>query len=169
MEAYLGIGANLGQRERSVLEALRRIESDAIARVLRTSALYETEAVGMGLAPPFVNAVTQVRSLLSPKDMLIRLKAVESAMGRRGGHNDSREIDIDLIACGRTVMETGELTLPHPRYHERGFVLIPLAEIAPGFVCPRTGLTVEQMIERLTARAGVVRISTRGLIPRATP
>lgn len=169
MDAFLGIGANLGPRERSVLAALRLIEDQGVAVVLRTSSLYETDAVGMGDAPPFVNAVTQVRPLLSPSDMLIRLKAIETGMGRRGGHNDSREIDIDLIACGPTVVTTPELELPHPRYHERAFVLIPLREIAPAFACPRTGERVDEMIGRLTARTGVVRISARSLIPRATP
>lgn len=166
MNAYLGIGANLGPRERSILEALRRIDAGGGTRVVRTSALYECDAVGMGLAPPFINAVTQVHALLSPGDLLKRVKAVERAMGRSGGHNRPREIDIDLIAVGDRLIDTPDLTLPHPRYDERAFVLIPLREIAPRFVCPRTGRSIDELAGRLTGTAAVRRVSGRALFPR---
>lgn len=164
MDAYLAIGANLGQRERAVLEAVRHLDRRGES-VVRLSGLYETDAVGMGAAPPFINAVTQVRTLLSPEDLLKRVKAIEKAMGRRGGHYQSREIDIDLVACGERVQETPVLTLPHPRYHQRAFVLRPLCEIAPGFVCPRTGRSIAELVDGLGDRAGVARISGRGLYP----
>jgi len=163
------MGSNLGRREGAVLEALRRIDGGEGVVVVRCSGLYETDPVGMGIAPPFINAVTQVRTLLSPLDLLNRLKTIEKAMGRRGGHNESREIDIDLVACGPGIVATRELTLPHPRYHERAFVLRPLCEIAPGFVCPRTGRSIDELIERLEPAEVVSRVSGRGLYPRVTP
>jgi 2-amino-4-hydroxy-6-hydroxymethyldihydropteridine diphosphokinase len=164
VDAYLAIGANLGGREQAVLAAARHLDRGGDS-VLRLSGLYETDAVGMGAAPPFINAVTQVRTLLSPEDLLNRVKAIEKAMGRRGGHYRSREIDIDLVACGERVQEGPTLTLPHPRYHQRAFVLRPLYEIAPGFVCPRTGRSIAELVEALDDRGRVTRVSGRGLYP----
>jgi 2-amino-4-hydroxy-6-hydroxymethyldihydropteridine diphosphokinase len=165
---FLGIGANLGRRESSVLAALRKIDGDGVT-VIACSSLYETEAVGMGVAPRFINAVAEVHTLLSPLVLLKRLNTIEKEMGRRGGHNVSREIDIDMIARGADVFTTRDLTLPHPRYDERAFVLLPLREIAPGFVCPRTGRSIDRMIELLNGHHGVTRVSGRGLYPRARP
>lgn len=169
MEAFIAIGSNLGERERAALASLRWIEAEAAATVVRCSSLYETAAVGMGEAPPFVNAVVQVRPLLSPEDLLKRLKTIEKRMGRRGGHNVPREIDLDLIAYGCEQVDTPELTVPHPRFHERAFVLLPLREIAPAFSCPRTGRAIDRLIARLETRDRVVRVSRRNLIPRAAP
>jgi 2-amino-4-hydroxy-6-hydroxymethyldihydropteridine diphosphokinase len=169
VNAYLGIGANLGPRERSVLGAMRRLDGVDGLTVVRSSSLYESEAEGMGEAPPFVNAVTQVHTLLSPGDLLNRVKTIERAMGRRGGHNRPREIDIDLVACGDRVVDTPGLTLPHPRFYERSFVVVPLQEIAPRFVCPRTGRSIGELAARLTGRAVLARVSGRGLYPRVAP
>ena len=131
--AYVALGSNLGPRERTILRALRRLESSGAARVRRVSSLYESAAVGMRDAPPFVNAVVEVVALLRPRDLLERMQAIETECGRASGHNQSREIDLDLVAFGDHVAATEELVLPHPRYHERAFVLIPLCEIAPAF------------------------------------
>jgi 2-amino-4-hydroxy-6-hydroxymethyldihydropteridine diphosphokinase len=169
VKAFIGIGANLGRRELAVLGSLRRIEEEGAATLTRCSSLYESDAVAMGPAPRFVNAVAQVRPLLSLVDLLKRLKTIEKRMGRRSGHNAPREIDLDVIAFGLELVDTPELTVPHPRFHERAFVLLPLQEIAPGFVCPRTGRSIDRMIERLTTRGSVMQISRRNLIPRATP
>jgi 2-amino-4-hydroxy-6-hydroxymethyldihydropteridine diphosphokinase len=88
-------------------------------------------------------------------------------MGRTGGHQQSREIDIDLVAYGGELLASDRLRLPHPRFHERAFVLIPLREIAPGFVCPRTGRTVDELIGRLPGPGGLVRVSARSLVTRS--
>jgi 2-amino-4-hydroxy-6-hydroxymethyldihydropteridine diphosphokinase len=164
--AYLGLGANLGPREASVLLALRWIEERGVATVLAVSALYETEPVGM-TAAPFVNAVARVAPLLSPGDLLQRVKEIEAGMGRRGGHYAPREIDIDIVAWGRRIIETPDLSIPHPCYADRAFVLVPLRDVAPEFVCPVTGATVGQMIDR-TGTSGVTRISGRRLMARTT-
>lgn len=162
--AYVALGANLGAREATILKALRLIEAHRAARVLRVSSLYETDPVDMGDAPRFVNAVAEVAPLLNPRDLLQRLSVIERVLGRTGGHHRSREIDLDLIAAGDDVIDTESLILPHPRYHERAFVLLPLREVAPGFRCPRTGRPVAEMAA--AARGAVVRVSGRALIQR---
>lgn len=166
VDAFVALGSNLGRREAAVLEAVRRLETDGAARVVRLSSLYETEPVDMEPARRFINALVQVRTLLSPTDLLIRLKTIEKRMGREGGHNAPREIDLDMVAYGREVREGADLTLPHPRYDVRAFVLVPLREVAPGFECPRTGRSVDTMIELLAHTRGVVRVCGRGVIPR---
>lgn len=168
-DAYVGLGANLDRREEAVLVALRHLAADASVEVLDCSSLYETDAVDMGDAAPFINAVVRIRALLSPEDLLNRLKTIEKRMGRRGGHLAPREIDLDLVVCGDALVETPDLTLPHPRYRERAFVLVPLREIAPDFVCPRSGRGVDELIASLGRIEGVARVSGRVLIPRTTP
>lgn len=165
--AYVGLGSNLGRREAAVLQAARELERRRAARVIRLSSLYETDAVEIGEAPRFVNAVAQVVPLLRPGDLLERLKSIEAGMGRTGGHAQSREIDLDLVAYGDEVFRGERLVLPHPRFHRRAFVLVPLREIAPGFVCPRTGLGVAELIGRLDGDGGVARVSGRSLVPRS--
>ncbi len=165
--AYIALGSNLGRRERTILHALRLTEARGAARVVRASSLYESAAVGMGEAPPFVNAVAQVVPLLGPRDLLERLQAIEKELGRSGGHNRSREIDLDLVACGDDVVAEGALTLPHPRYHERAFVLVPLAEIAREFRDPRTKRPVAELLARVDARS-VRRVSGRAWVARAS-
>jgi 2-amino-4-hydroxy-6-hydroxymethyldihydropteridine diphosphokinase len=165
--AYLALGSNLGARERFVLTAVRALEATRAARVVRLSSLYESDPVGIEGAPPFVNAVAQVVPLLPAGDLLERCKAIEVGMGRTGGHQQSREIDIDLVAYGREIIASEKLVLPHPRFHERAFVLIPLREIAPAFVCPRTGRGIDEIIGRLAGAGGLARVSGRSLVVRS--
>jgi 2-amino-4-hydroxy-6-hydroxymethyldihydropteridine diphosphokinase len=163
--AYVALGANLGQRERAVLGAARALNAGAV-RLLGLSSLYESPALGMPGAPPFINAVAQVASLLPPLDLLERLQAIEAKGGRTGGHWQSREIDLDLIAVGDEIVAGDRLTLPHPRFHERAFVLIPLHELTAGFVCPRTGHRIGDLVAALPVQGGLVRISWRSLAMR---
>ena len=164
--AYVALGSNLGRRERAVLGAARALGGGGSVRLLGLSSLYESAALGIPDAPPFINAVAQVASLLPPLDLLERLQAIEASGGRTGGHWQSREIDLDLIAVGDEVVAGDRLTLPHPRFHERAFVLIPLREVAAGFVCPRTGRRIDDLAAALPAQGGLVRISGRSLAMR---
>ena len=159
--AYVALGSNLARREHAILRAARRVQESGAGRVRRLSSLYESAAVGMGEAPPFLNAVLELVPLLTPADLLQRLKAVELELGRTGGHNQSREIDLDLIAFAGHVVETDFLTLPHPRYAERPFVVVPLAEIAPGFRDPKSGRTIAEIAAGLADLGSVRRISGR--------
>ncbi len=165
--AYVALGSNLGPRERTILRALRRLETSGAARVRRVSSLYESAAVGMQQAPPFVNAVAEVVALLRPRDLLERMQAIEIECGRVSGHNQSREIDLDLVAYGDHVAGTEELELPHPRFRERAFVLIPLCEIAPAFRDPVSGRSVEDLVAALAEPNSVRRVSGRGWVVRA--
>ncbi len=159
--AYVALGSNLARREHAILRAARRLQDMGAGRIRRLSSLYESEAVGMGTSPPFVNAVLELVPLLSPSDLLQRLKAVELELGRTGGHNQSREIDLDLVAFAGHVVDTEFLTLPHPRYAERAFVVVPLAEIAPGFRDPKSGRTLAEIAAGLADFGSVRRISGR--------
>jgi 2-amino-4-hydroxy-6-hydroxymethyldihydropteridine diphosphokinase len=159
--AYIGAGSNLGRREASVLAGLRALETSGAATLLAVSSLYESEPDGIPGAPRFINAVAKVAPLLPAVDLLQRLKAIEADMGRTGGHQQSREIDLDLVSYGAQSGVFGPLILPHPRFHQRAYVLIPLREIAPDFVCPRTGRSVADLAAELDPRTRVERISGR--------
>ena len=159
--AYVALGSNLGRREHAILRAARRLQEAGAGRVRRLSSLYESDAVGMGAAPPFINAVLELVPLLSSSDLLQRMKAVELELGRTGGHNQSREIDLDLIAFAGEVVVTDRLTLPHPRFAERAFVVVPLAEMVPGFRDPRSGRTMTEIAATLPGRDTVRRVSGR--------
>lgn len=158
---FLGLGSNVGPRERNILGAVGRIEAAGGGEVKRLSSLYETEPVGCGPMRAFVNAVVEVASAVPPEELLMRMQALETELGRRGGHNEPRTIDIDIITAGTNMMRTGALTLPHPRYAVRRFVIVPLGEIAPDFHCPATGRSIDELLRSATAEGGVERISSR--------
>lgn len=129
--AYVGIGANLGDAKASVEGAIR-----ALARVPRSeltgrSSLYKTAPVD-ATGPDFINAVAVLRTELSPHELLHELQAIENEAGReRPYRNAPRTLDLDLLMVDDVLLDTPDLTLPHPRMHQRAFVLVPLAEIAP--------------------------------------
>ena len=164
--AFIALGANLGRREAALLSAVRRLEARGAGRLLRVSGLYESAAVGMGSAPPFVNAVAELVPLLSPCDLLERMQTIEREFGRTGGHNQSRELDLDLVAYADEVMDSDALALPHPRYRERAFVVIPLAEIAPSFRDPQTLAPIGDLVAALADADSVRLVSSRGWIAR---
>lgn len=145
---YLGLGSNVGDREATLERALGRLEACGF-RATRRSSLYLTEPVG---GPPqawFVNAVVEGESKLGPAALLDACLSVEAELGRvREIENGPRTIDIDLLLYGALLASTPRLTLPHPRLHERLFVLIPLAELDPQLRHPRLGLTAVELIER---------------------
>ncbi len=147
-----------------MFRAMRLIGEARAAEIRRCSSLYETEPVGGVSGGNFINAIFEVHSLLGPIDLLKRLKVIERSMGRSGGRNEAREIDVDIIAFGRMIMQSAELTLPHPRYAERAFVLLPLSEIAPDFRCPLTGSTISELMQALPPGQSVSLASTRRML-----
>jgi 2-amino-4-hydroxy-6-hydroxymethyldihydropteridine diphosphokinase len=167
VRAYLSLGSNLGEREAAVLRAVRVIGSGPDIRAGRLASLYETSPVGGVEGGPFINTVLEVHSLLCPLDLLLRLKSIERLMGRSGGHGRAREIDIDIITMDRAVMAGDDLTLPHPRYQKRAFVLLPLKEIAPGFRCPVTGRGIDELIGTLAPGQEIRPVSSRRLVRAA--
>ncbi|BBI30689.1 2-amino-4-hydroxy-6-hydroxymethyldihydropteridine diphosphokinase [Cohnella abietis] len=130
LEAYVALGANLGERESSLTEAIRRLQADSELEVYRISAVYETAPVGYTDQPSFLNMAVSLGTELDPVTLLRRLLAIEQEMGRvRDIRWGPRNIDLDLLVFGEVSMETPELILPHPRMGQRAFVLVPLKEI----------------------------------------
>jgi 2-amino-4-hydroxy-6-hydroxymethyldihydropteridine diphosphokinase len=157
--AFLGLGSNLGDREANLREAVQRLEA-AEVRVLHRSSLYETAPQDLLEQPWFLNAVVEVETSLFPLQLLARIRQIERDMGRRRvTPKGPRNIDIDLLFYGRTVIATAELEVPHPRMAQRRFVLEPLAEIAPDFRHPLTGKTANEMLAALEPQ-GVRRLKS---------
>ena len=152
--AAIALGSNLesrfGDREANLWEAVERIRD--LGDVKAVSPAYDTEPVGYLDQPRFLNAALLLESSLEPTELMRALLEVEQAMGReRVGAvaKGPRVIDLDLLLYGQAVVNTTELTLPHPEMMERRFVLEPLAEIAPEMVHPVLGLTVVEMLARV--------------------
>jgi 2-amino-4-hydroxy-6-hydroxymethyldihydropteridine diphosphokinase len=151
-DAYLGLGANLGDRLATLEAAV--VELGRLGQVRRSS-WYETDPVEMEGAPAFLNGVVHLATEVAPEELLKRSRQVEQRLGRSPGPGP-RVIDIDLLLYDNRVMELPGLTLPHPRMHERAFVLVPLAELAPELRHPRLGLTVQALRDQV-GEAGVRR------------
>jgi len=157
--AYVGLGANLGDREAALRAALERLAAEPGIELLAVSAFRDTAPVGLTDQPRFLNAVAAVGTELAPRELLERLLAVELALGRtrEGPRFGPRTIDLDLLLHGDAVVDEPGLTLPHPRLHERAFVLEPLAELDPHLVVPGRG-PVEALLAEL--HSGACRTST---------
>ena len=154
--AVIALGSNLGDREGLLRSSIERLEG--LGRVTAVSSLYETAPVGPS-QPDYLNAVALMATELEPAAVLRGLLDIEASLGRvRDVRWGPRRIDLDLVALDDLVVDTAELTLPHPQSHRRAFVLAPLAEVAPGFVVVGHG-SAQMLLESLDAgeRAGVRR------------
>lgn len=135
---FIALGSNIDNPREQVERAF--VELDEIARVVARSALYRTAPVGYLDQPDFVNAVAEIETSLAPTVLLRALFEIERAHGRvREFKNAPRTLDLDLLMYGELIMNEAGLTLPHPRMHERAFVLAPLNDIAPGLEIPGRG------------------------------
>ena len=134
--AYLGLGSNLGDRLENLRSGVRLLAARPGVVVVRSSRVYETEPVGPP-QPPFLNAVVEVRTDLEPRGLLEACRAIEEELGRvRTERWGPRTIDVDLLTFGELVLDERDLVVPHPRMHERGFVLVPLHELDPDPMLP---------------------------------
>jgi 2-amino-4-hydroxy-6-hydroxymethyldihydropteridine diphosphokinase len=157
--AFVALGSNLGDSRQNVLSAIQRIEQLGLGPVLRSS-LWETEPLDCPAGSPrFINAVVavDVPAAETPETMLARLQHLEREFGRTPKKilNEPRPLDLDLIAFGEEERNSPALTLPHPRAHERRFVLQPLVEIAPELVLPGQSKTVRALCDALPADRGM--------------
>jgi 2-amino-4-hydroxy-6-hydroxymethyldihydropteridine diphosphokinase len=148
--AFVGIGANLGDRERTIRTALERLAERPGVEVFAVSTLRETDPVGYLDQPGFLNGAAELVTRLPPRVLLETLLEVERELGRVRGDGPRfgpRPIDLDLLLYGDEVVDEAGLVLPHPRLHERRFALEPLAELDPALVVPGRGRVSELLAE----------------------
>lgn len=139
----------MGDRQQNLRLALERLQGRDL-RLRRVSGLYETEPMGLREQAWFLNQVAEFETELMPRQLLHRMQKIERALGRkRTVRNGPRTLDLDILLYGSAVIDCDELVVPHPRYHERRFVLTPLAELNPGLRDPVTHRSVAQMLQAL--------------------
>ena len=150
---YLGLGSNIGNRERNLRAAVEHLEAAGL-QVLRVSPVYETEPVEFTAQRWFLNLVVEARTELFPKQLLARVARIETAMGRvRSVPKGPRTIDIDILLYGKAEVHSEVLEIPHPRMGERRFVLAPLADLVPDLRHPVTHLSVRQLLDAAPAQS----------------
>ena len=149
--AFLGLGANVGERHANLRQALRRLSQTPGVNLLRQSRVYETEPIGVVDQPRFLNMVVEIEvaDTMSPRDLLTLVKRIETQVGRtRRERWGPREIDIDVLLLGDERVKERDFEVPHPRMWERAFVMAPLAELEPEMEAPG-GESVSEVAERL--------------------
>lgn len=176
MRAFISIGSNLGDRKENIREALEGIltktktktKTDPAVETIKKSSLYETRPWGRADQPLFINAVVEVETSLSPRELLGFLKRLETEMGRPPSPPSPpstgkdrwgpRVIDLDIVFYGDMVIREEGLTIPHPHAHERDFVMVPLEEIAPGFVHPVLNKKISELSRPFKEAGGCKRL-----------
>ena len=154
VEAYLGFGSNLGDREENIRRAVERLSESVCG--IQTSSIYETEPWGYLDQPKFLNMVCKCITSLVPEELLSVCKELETLAGREPSFKyGPRVLDVDILAYGDYVVTTGSLEVPHSALHERAFVLAPLAEIAPQWRHPILNKTATELLEQVNGTEGV--------------
>lgn len=145
---YLSLGSNLGDRGETMQQALQQIEL-LVGPIQKTSRFYETEPWGFESDQQFLNSCISLKTEIPPHVLLKILQGIEKELGRTKSDKkgyESRTIDIDILTIGADIIQTQDLTVPHPAMENRKFVLLPLQEIAPNFIHPKTAKTITQII-----------------------
>ncbi|WP_409343918.1 2-amino-4-hydroxy-6-hydroxymethyldihydropteridine diphosphokinase [Paenibacillus sp. MBLB4367] len=156
--AFIGLGSNLGDRERYLLDAVRMLDEHPHIRVVRQSFLYETDPVGYVDQPAFLNAVAAVQTELPAGELLGVMQNIERELGRtRDIRFGPRTVDLDLLLFGNETRTEPELILPHPRMLERAFVLVPLLDVLEGADVPGMEGPLSAYLNRLEGKEGVTR------------
>lgn len=142
--AYVGLGSNMDHPREQVLAALGELSQLPESRLLKQSRLYRSAPMGFAAQPDFVNAVAQLDTALPPPCLLAELQGIENRHGRERPFREApRTLDLDLLLYGDAVISSTSLTVPHPRMHERAFVLRPLTDISPGVSVPGRGTALQ--------------------------
>ena len=150
MSTYLALGSNLGDRLHYLSTATHFIQQ-RIGRILQQSALYETDAWGVSEQPSYYNQVLEVETNLQAEEILTICLQIETELGRvRTSHWGARTIDIDILLHHSQIIDNQHLTIPHPRMHQRKFVLVPLSDIAPQKKHPIFRATIQTLLEQCT-------------------
>jgi len=149
--AYIGLGSNLGNRRKNIEKALDYLNKIDSVKVIKVSQLIETKPAGGPKQGKYLNAAAEIKTELSPEQLLESLKEIEKRLGRKQARVKwgPREIDLDILFYGDKKIGKKDLKIPHPYLHERYFVLKPLSEIAPEFIHPKIKKTVSQMLFEL--------------------
>jgi 2-amino-4-hydroxy-6-hydroxymethyldihydropteridine diphosphokinase len=157
--AYIGLGANLGNRIENCIKALGILSANSEIEVLRCSQWYETEPVDINTSQWFINAVAEIITAMGPEDLLSNLLAIEKAMGRDRLGTKDRPIDLDLLFMEGVCIQTSnhQIYIPHPRLSTRRFVLAPLAELAPDLFLAPWSKTVSELLAELPEDSPEVR------------
>jgi 2-amino-4-hydroxy-6-hydroxymethyldihydropteridine diphosphokinase len=152
---YFGLGSNVGDREEYIEQAIFLLEKINGVTISKKSSNYETEAEGVADQPPFLNAVVEAETTLTPHKLLEALQGIEETLGReRGAEWGPRTIDLDILLYDDQIVSDDKLQIPHPLLHERMFVLRPLVEIAPDVLHPTLERTASELYEEKKAELG---------------
>ena len=154
---FIGFGSNQGESLKICREAVLELKRHAKIDVREVSSFYSTKPVGVEDQPWFINGVVRCSTELEPEELLTVLNRIENRFGRvRRERWGPRTLDLDILAYGERVVQLPDLTVPHPRMHERLFVLAPLREIAPNWIHPLLHASVEELLSRLNTDSGEV-------------
>jgi 2-amino-4-hydroxy-6-hydroxymethyldihydropteridine diphosphokinase len=158
-KVFLGLGTNMGNRAENLSKAAKSIEIE-IGRVLKTSSVYETEPWGFHSEEQFLNMVLCAETVLPPSEVLKRILSIETLLGRVRGGNQyvSRVIDIDILLYDDQIIEEESLKIPHPLFHERKFVLVPLCEIEPDLMHPGLGKRIKELLRDCKDKSEIKRL-----------
>jgi 2-amino-4-hydroxy-6-hydroxymethyldihydropteridine diphosphokinase len=162
--AYIGIGGNIGDPSAQCREAIRKLDETDGIKVLRTSSFYRTEPIGVVDQDWFINAVSEIRTMVAPRQLLTVLKDIEKWIGRKEGPRwGPRVIDLDILLYGQRIIDEEGLNIPHPEMHKRRFVLEPLCEIASYVIHPMYNISAQGLLSRLPQGGNkVLKMDMRG-------
>lgn len=156
---YIGLGSNLGNKKENIQQALKLLNEMEGISVIKVSSFYETEPVGYEDQDWFINAVAQIETLLSPQELLKIFKDIEQKLGREQSLRwGPRKIDLDILFYDDIIYKTDDLEIPHPRLHERAFVLVPLAEIDKELMHPVYNKSIGDLLSELDTTKKVAKI-----------